>query len=407
MTSFSTVSDTSIDTSAIRARLDRLETYLRDDSGNEGLLAEAFTAALQCAAWDRAEFHLRHGQSLRPGAWDWALREADFWLAQSDFPRAEQVLHGLQGLPGQPPAFADAVLHNLAFIDFQQGRHAACAERLAPRMEAQAQGHVEAGSSALDVLWLRALHRAGDMVRATQWAQAMDRRAGLSARAAGVASLAALDAEQIGDATRWSAMALDAAPGVVPTLEALVTQASLALAAADARKARELSAAALRLNPADGRARSALAFAELLAKDASAALDHFRQALKAMPGHIGTWHGQAWTQVVLKDLDGARDSFESALALDRNFAESHGGLAVVAALVRDEGAARAHAERALRLDAGNLSGRFAQAILDGETSSAEAFELLAKRLMAGMESANGESLFESVSRASRPRSRGQ
>jgi Flp pilus assembly protein TadD len=109
-----------------------------------------------------------------------------------------------------------------------------------------------------------------------------------------------------------------------------------------------------------------------------------------LPDHIGTWHGLGWSQLIQRQMSSARNSFEMALALDRNFAESHGGLAVVLALENNAQGARESAERALRLDPANLSGRFAQAILQGEVSNPQAFESLARRLLSGQAAPAGE-----------------
>ncbi|SFD93313.1 hypothetical protein [Paracidovorax konjaci] len=378
------------------ARLDRLEAYLLDDPDNETLLAEAFSSALRCAAWTRAESHLRHAQVLWPESLAWALRGAEYLLARGEMQRASESLAGLQTLPNQPPAFTDAVLHNLAFIDFQEGRHAACVARLARRMDAS---HASDTLDAMDVLWLRALHHAGEPERATRWAAQREQRSALNGRAAGVASLAALDAGQSAEAVRWSLQNLAGDPSM-PTTEALVTQSSLALAKADAAKARNFALVALDRQPSDGRARSALAFAELLDGNLEESAAQFDRALHAMPGHIGTWHGLGWAQLMMNDLEGAQASFGKALELDRNFAESHGGLAVVFAMERNAPAAQLHIDRAMRLDGANLSGRFAQSLLQGETAPAQ-FSRLAERLLAGKTAPDGSSLLTVVMNALR------
>ncbi|WP_289241437.1 tetratricopeptide repeat protein [Delftia sp.] len=244
-------------------------------------------------------------------------------------------------------------------------------------------------------LWLRALHHAGQLDQAVTWAAAADARQQLPAAAAGVASLAALDADQLERAGQWAARALEQATPDDRPIEALVTQSSLALARQDAAQARTQARAALQISPRDGRAWSAHAMADLLAGDLPTALAHFDNALATMPGHIGTWHGKAWAQLLSSDLPGAQRSFTSALDLDRNFAESHGGLAVALALQGRTDEAQQHIERALRLDAFNLSGRYAQAIVGGEIRDLESFQALAKRLLRGQ-----DGLLKAVLRAS-------
>jgi Tfp pilus assembly protein PilF len=232
---------------------------------------------------------------------------------------------------------------------------------------------------ASQVLWLRALHRQGDLDSAHKWALAAEGLAALGPSAAGVASLVAFDLSDYASAMRWSNVAL--AQG--PQMEALVTRASLALGERDPGKALALAGSALELNPKDGRAWSVKAFALLLAMDLPAAKQSFDQAVAAMPGHIGTWHGLAWTQLLSRDIDGAQTSFETALALDRTFGESHGGLAVVLVIKQQAQAAKGHIDRALRLDKTSLSARYAQALLGGEVRDAQAMQRLAQRLLGG------------------------
>lgn len=381
-------------------RLRQLEKYLETDPNNLSLLGEVFDVALQCAEWERAEFHLRHGQALAGTYPAWALKEGDFWLAQGRYDRAREQLDLLAGIAGAPPGFMAVVLHNLAFIDLREGLFAACVERLAPHMEQPGDAQApapDAAERALQLLWLRALHRAGDLERACVWAKQADGRQLLDPGAAGVASLIAIDASDLASARRWVAMALnDANPAGHPPapIEAFVTQATLSLAQRRADLAVEWSDRALALNPQDGRAWSARAFALMLDGKLDLARRDFARALEAMPGHIGTWHGQGWAELLMRDMDAAEKSFATALAMDRNFAESHGGLAVVMALKQRTDLAREHAEIALRIDRTNMSGRYAQAILDGGVNDAEAIRKLAHRLLSSRDSAKGQNLTE-------------
>jgi tetratricopeptide (TPR) repeat protein len=392
----STPAAASDELATVRQRLDRLEGFLQVDPGNPALRVDAFETALRCKEWDRASAHLRQGQSQPGEALSWALKEGDFWLAQKRYEDARGVLQGLAGIEAPPPGFADVVLHNLAYIDFCERRFDTCIARLAPRMEPADMQPVAAGTAgpapvrvdsatepALQQLWLRALHHAGDLDRASQWVRWAEQAGQLDARAAGVASLIALDNNSVDMAQRWSLAALASRQPQDRPVEALVTQASIALAGQDAQAARQLADAALRFNPDDGRAWSARAFADLLAGELPTAQAHFKRALATMPSHIGTWHGQAWTQLLMQDLAAAQASFEHALSLDRNFAESHGGLAVALVLSGQEAAAREHIERAMRLDRSNLSGQYAQALLSGEARNAAAVQRLAKRLLGG------------------------
>jgi len=373
--------------SAARQRLDRLDGFLRDDPSNNALLIDAFETALSCGEWERARFHLQHGQTLHTEPLAWRLREGDFWLAQQRYDEALEVLQALADTPQPPPGFTEVLLHNLAFIELRRGRYADCAARLAQLLESPAStepgAHPLVATRALKQLWLRALHHDGQLTRAMDWALKAEQQKSLDAQAAGIASLIAIDAADFAAAQRWSAASLGEGSPADHPVESLVTQASIALAARDAARAIHFADAALQRQPGDGRAWSTRGFAALLASDLPAAHSAFAQALSAMSQHIGTWHGMGWTQILQGDLPGARASFDTALALDRNFAESHGGLAVVLAMQSQRQEAEEHAELALRLDKSNLSGRYAQALLSGEVKDAKDVQRFARRLLGG------------------------
>ncbi|SDJ59320.1 tetratricopeptide repeat protein [Variovorax sp. OV700] len=380
---------------AARQRLDRLDGFLRQDPSNNALLIDAFETALSCGEWSRARFRLEQGQVLDNEPLAWRLREGDFWLAQQRYEEALGVLEALSKTPNPPPGFAEVLLHNLGFIDLKRGRYQDCIARLAPSVEAAAVSSDTAdlqpavATRALQQLWLRALHHDGQLTRAMTWAKDAEARLGLDAGAAGVASLIAIDASDLALAHRWSAASLGgSAPDEAPA-EALVAQASLALAARNAVRAAALADAALRRHPDDGRVWSTRGFAALLAGDLAGAKSAFERALSNMAAHIGTWHGLAWTQIQQGDLPAARTSFEAALALDRNFAESHGGLAVVLAMQQLRQEAEEHAAMALRLDKSNVSGRYANALLSGEVKDANDLQRLARRLLGGRTSPLG------------------
>ncbi|QGW82259.1 tetratricopeptide repeat protein [Variovorax paradoxus] len=374
---------------AARQRLDRLDGFLREDPSNNALLIDAFETALSCGEWERARFHLEHGQTLEAEPLAWRLREGDFWLAQQRYDEAAGVLEALTNTPQPPVGFAEVLLHNLAFIDLRRGRYQDCIARLAPTVEVGTAASEVAGTQpvvatrALQQLWLRALHHDGQLTRAMTWAKEAEASRQLDVSAAGVASLIAVDASELAAAQRWSAASLGGSTPDEPPVEALVAQASLALAARDAVRAAALADAALQRHPDDGRAWSTRGFAALLAGDLAAANAAFVRALSAMSAHIGTWHGLAWTQILQGNLPAARTSFEAALALDRNFGESHGGLAVVLAMQQLRQDAEAHAALAQRLDPGNLSGRYAIALLSGEVKDANDLQRLARRLLGG------------------------
>lgn len=392
--------------SAALARLDRLDGYLKADPGNSQLLAEAFDLSLQCRQWDRAAFHLRHGQALHDDALSWRLKEGDLLLAQELYPQARAALKVLQHVDQAPPEFAAVVLHNLVYIEFRQGRYAECVSELAQYLEnftgtasvPTPEGAVGASlpGRLLQQLWLRSLHRTAELDRACSWAREAEKAQRLDAGAAAIASLIAIDAGDMVSAQRWAGMALQhtqlqKSPELLPA-EVFVTQLTLALGARKADDAIAWADRALQLNDSDGRAWSGRAFAFLLKSDLKRARQDFGRALRGMPGHIGTWHGQGWAELLDHDLEAAQASFSTALEMDRNFAESHGGMAVVLALKQQTHEARQHAERAIGLDKNNLSGRYAEALLNGEVKDEVAIRKLAQRLLASRKNMPGVSI---------------
>ncbi|MBV8619988.1 MAG: tetratricopeptide repeat protein [Curvibacter sp.] len=360
------------------ARLEQLENYLKSDPSNGVLLLDAFDAALLAHQWDRAEFHLRHGQALRNSPMHWYLREADFYLAQGQVNQARNVLEALDLSVQADRGLADAVLQRLGWMDFQEQAFAACIGRLANRMENDPLSSV---SSQLQQLWLRALHRTGELRRATEWIDQATESATLSPLAAGAAALISFDFGNFTRAQKEVDHCLQTCPKEVVPIEAWVAAASMALANQDASASAKFASEALKLNPRDGRSFSVLAFSELLAGDLKSAQQNFRKALSEMPGHVGTWHGLAWACILLRDLDGAWASLESALELDRNFAETHGSLAVVFALKQEREKALSCIERAHGLARANISAQYAQSILRGDVHDAESIRRLFDMVM--------------------------
>lgn len=381
----------------IRSRLDRLENFLREDPSNPALLIDAFETALRCGEFARAEFHLRHGQTLDADPWGWRLRQADFLLAQQRHEEARTLLQALASDGNAPSGLAPVLRHNLAFIDFQLGLHIACVAQLAPWMEASPHASESpALQQALQTLWLRSLHRTQELERALIWTRQAEAGGQLSPSAAGVASLIALDDTMMDEARRWSELALNHAGPQEQPVEALNTLASLELGEGDPEKARQLAQAALRFNSQDGRSWSVMAFADMLAGELDTARIHFDRALAAMPDHVGTWHGLGWAQLLQRRMEEARATFEHALEMDRNFSESHGGLAVVLALQEQKDAALRHIDLAMRLDKNCLSAQYAQAVVEGNIQDLAHFQRFVQRLLGARASGLGGTLLDKV-----------
>lgn len=371
------------------SRLDRLENYLRDDPANPLLLEDAFSEALRIGEFDRAEFHLRHAQSLAIEPSSWGLREAHWLIAQRRFPQARARLHALGAQYPELGALQLAVVHDLAQLAHLEGDSVGGLAILQPLLD-----QAVALAPVTQALALRLMHRVGRHADGLACAAGWEGAHSLGAEAMGVAALMALDASEFDLSQRWADHALQLSGG--SNLEALVARASTALAQRDSKGARELLGRALAVRPMEGRTWSALGFCELLEQEPRAALLAFDRAVSTMPEHIGTWHGMGWAAIALGDLDRAAQAFDTALGLDRNFAESHGAVAVVHALRGDRKPAGEAIELAMRLDRANLSAHYAQAVLDGKSQDAAALNVLARRLLQHRPAPFGRNLAESA-----------
>ena len=354
------------------ARLERLEQLLAQDPANALLLADATEAAMAAGAFARADHLIEQGLLLPEAGPAWRFRLATLRIAQRKLDDAREVLLGLEGETGKHPS----ITHNLAYVELLKENFSACAQMLRPLVDDDAAAGTQ--GPAVQALWLRAMHHMEALDEAWQWVQGRQAAGNLSAPAAGVASLIAIDLGQMDDALRLSQQALDA--GFIQ-VEPLMARASLALAQRDGAGARKLLEAALKLNPHDARTWSSLGFAELLDQKYGAAREAFEKALRVVRTHLESWQGLGWACVLQHELPAAAAAFGGALALDDENAESHGGKAVVHALQHESERARQHIDRALELDNANLSARFAQGILAGETAGPDALKVLASGLL--------------------------
>jgi tetratricopeptide (TPR) repeat protein len=351
------------------AALARLKGYLERDPENWSLRAEVFDAALAAGDRERAREQLDLALKGRPDDAGWLHRQAVLLLAQSEYAQAQSVLEALLARGLEAPA----IRHNLGYALFGQGRWEAARDTVAPLLGAQDEG------AASLVLWMRCQHLLDRLDEGLEAFRRLQSQRSVSADAWGVASLMALDAGQMEEARSWSDRALKEKGD---QLEGLATRGTLLLAMQDAAGAAEWFEKALRVNAADGRSWSGLAFARMLGRDLRGASAAFAKALDAIPEHLGTWMGHGWCQIMAQDPGAARVTFERALEVDRNIGEVHGGLAVALARLGETALARHEIDVAMRLDPTNLSARYAEAVLSGEADDPKAFLGLARRIMA-------------------------
>ncbi|MCL9846914.1 tetratricopeptide repeat protein [Ralstonia solanacearum] len=351
-------------------RLASLQSYLEADPENVQLRADIFDAALEAGDLEVAGQQVSVVLQKSPDAKPWLHRQAVLYLARKDYPAAQTALEALISMGVNDVA----VLYNLAFALFVQGRVEAARDRLAPVVDAA--GEVMHPALAL---WLRCMHHLAHLDEGLRKFDSYASAHTVTEEVLGVAGLMALDAGRTEDAGVWSARALAANAN---RLEALVVQGSLVLGRQDMAAAQALFERALAVNQTDGRSWSGLAFTYLLEQRLDLAHKAFHNAVRTMTRHIGTWIGLGWCEFMRRDLPAARQAFASALALDRNFGESHGSLAVVLVAEGKQAEAAKEVELALGLDKTCLSARYAQAMLSGEVSDPAAFRRLAQRVLA-------------------------
>lgn len=363
-------------TSTVAAgRLERLHQYLDEDPANPVLLADAFDMALACGRHDAAQVHLAAASEAGLDQRDWDFRRAHLCIAKGDLDGALTLLDRLRAQLGNHPVLA----HDLAHVHLLQGNYQTTCELLAPWTQgnADAQALAVEVRAALQVLWLRALHRQHRLEDAWAWVEDARARAILLPQAAGVAALVTVDRSDFASAQTLSEEALRVDPA---QMEALVASASVALSQRDSARAVALLEQALAVNSRDGRAHGLIGMAYLLARDLARARRHLEEAVAKVPEHIGTWHALGWTRLLAGERAGALQAFEQALARDRNFAESHGAVGLLMVLEGRSPEAMRHLELAERLDAKNMTGRYARALLAGEVD-AQRLPALARRLL--------------------------
>lgn len=349
-------------------RSNRLDGYLNQDAGNELLRAEAFDAALAANLLERAQGYLAAADLASAS---WKYRSANLLLAQGEPEPALAALQGLRATVGEQPA----VIQSMATALFALGRYSESAAAMGPLVRGIASSPRPPG---LVELWLQASHQAGELEEAWAWlatrvAQASD----LPASVAAIGSLLALDAGHLQAAEALADAALHRLP---QAREALVAKGTAVLARRDAAAAERYALAALQPRE-DGRARSLLAFARMLAGQTETALRDFELAVELIPQHVGTWQGLGWLRLCTGDMAGARVALQSALERDRNFADNHGALAVLDAIDGRPIEASRGIQVAKRLDPRCASARYAEAILSGEAADQRKMRQLADEVI--------------------------
>ena len=357
---------------------DRTEGYLRVDPNNKQLLTRAVELNLSLGNANGAQSHALSALALFPDDALIQCLHAHVLFAQHRWSEAAAIYQTLLS------SNSDADLaFSLANCQSMEGQHQVALDTMAP-FEALPDLPAETIT-----LLVRACHHVGKLERAIDLIAQHHTRLAQSPAFLAAASLVYFDADNAVEAERFSHAAL--ALGERP-VEALVANASLALARIDGDQAYALFDEAIAINPTDGRSWAGIGLASMAKKDFAGAATQLAHAVTLTPGNVGIWNSLGWSHLLIQALDEADRAFSSALALDRNVAETHGSLAAVAALRGERATAEATIQRAMRLDSACLSAQIAQAILNGDVADRERFIAMALQMVEGGNYALGTDL---------------
>lgn len=340
------------------AKLQRLEKYLQQDPQNFALLTDALDTALSAGNLPSAQQYLGRALELEPQNVFLLHSQATLWISLRRYPEAQALLQQLI----EAGATAPTVRFNLGYAMYRQGRFNE-AEQVFASIGSDADAPPETAS-----MRLRCLHHAGDLDQALAYLDQLDETALLTGSTSGVASLVCLDEGREEQAERLATAALMKNPN---QLEALITQASLALGNRDATTAAQVFSRVLEISPNEGRAHSGLGFAGLLSLNLSQAEAAFTTAKTYMPMDIGVWQGAGWCYFMLGQLDKARSDFEAALALAPDYAEIYGSLAMLDVVEKRPEAAQDRIRTARHYDPDCVTAQYAEDWLNGKTEIPE------------------------------------
>jgi Flp pilus assembly protein TadD len=297
-----------------RERLARLEASLQQDPANAALLADACDTATACGALDLAQLHIEAAQRLRLDPATWMFRRSRLAIARGELDVAAMLLEQLRSC--EPPRAA--IDHDLAHVRLLQGDGPACCALVQPWLE-RAGTLAPEELQAVQVLWVRALHAQERLDEAWDWVRQQEGAGRLLPAARGVASLLAVDLDELeaADALADAALASD------PTqADALVARASVWLAAGNIDGAQQLLQRVLERQPRDGRSWWLLGTATLMQRDFPLARSQLERAVEALPAHAGAWQALGWASLLCGEREAAVAAFERASALDTETQEA-------------------------------------------------------------------------------------
>lgn len=332
-------------------RLIRLLGFLDSDRGNDVLMSDALSLAIELRHFPAAESIVTLA-SLLP--------------KRTPALNANLCLYHL--IAGQPDAALNAgreahgaglrsAAHNTntAWAAFRCGCHAEAVARLDDVFP-------DPRTTPLDVnlLRARALHHLGKLASARESLSRPSSHEDVpAAQRAELAGLRALIAIDMGDTDNALAHAREALAEDAHQSDALLALGDALKELGDFGNARTAFELLTTLRPDTGRAWSGLAQVHLSGLQFAQSEHCAQRATAHMPNHIGTWHVLGWARLLQGNCDGAREAFSASLPLERGFADTHGALAAVEFSAGRREQAEQHLKVAERLDRHSAAVQYA------------------------------------------------
>lgn len=351
----------------IRAKLDRLLSYLEQDPTNPNLLKDAAETAFEAGDFAKAaELIDRHAALGRPLP-ELLNISGMMALHTGNLARADEIFSHIL----QQDAHNTAVRCNLALTK--------AAELDWPAVGDLLDDAAVAAEPRMTALKVRTFQHLGRPEDALAWADRLPEHAPLDAAALSALAVASVDAADLKRAQLYAQAA-----GETP--EAAFTLGFVALSEGRPQAAEPLFDRALAQAPDQGRALLGKGLARMSADDPVAAAAWLDRAASSFETHLGSWIAAGWAYFAAGDLTRSRERFATALALDDTFAETHGALAVLDLLQGDKEAARRGVEVALRLDRQCFSGLLGKLLLlesEGDAVNADRLRKMAVNIPVG------------------------
>jgi tetratricopeptide (TPR) repeat protein len=358
-------------------RLQTLLGYLKHDSNNLELIAEAVNVAFDTGNLDQAGILIEQYRIQAPLTKSLVNVEGLVALRSGRLEDAAGAFDALLTQGTNEPS----VRFNRAWVHALKNEHTAALDLLDDATIAA----VPRAAS----LKVQMMHHLGQIEEALAEGQAMVEKNPQDDTLLGALSVAAMDADDMALARHYADQAKGGA-------DALTTQGLLRLNDDDPAASLVYFEKALTEQQDAPRAWLGKGLGLLAMGDNKAAGEALTRGAEIFGDHLGSWIAVAWTQFIGKDLKSARTTFERALALDENFAETHGGLAVLDVAEGDHESAKRRANIALRLDRECFGAMLAKMLLHEAGGNAAAAQQIWERAMDLPAGVNGKTLTQSM-----------